>query len=131
MQIYLNLLEGVEDESFLSVWILDNNTLPSAMARHFAVYDETRDTIFGVGGTDCFDCGYSYNLTNNNISSFTTTTTDDSTTFFNGDACNAALIDDIMFVLDYNGNIWNYNVTDRDLLIKLIINYTQFVQTES
>ena len=110
---------AAEDEPFLSSWILDNNTLSFAMSRHFAVYDETRDTIFGVGGTDCPNCAYAYDLTNHNVSSFTIDATSHSATFFNGDVCNAALIGDIMFALDHSGNIWNYNVGTREISIKL------------
>ena len=102
------------DDPFLSEWVLDTNTLPFTMARAFAVYDEARDTIFGIGGTSCTNCAYAYNLTNNSISGFTINASDHASTFFNGDVCTSALVDEnTMLAMDSSGKIWEYNVCQK------------------
>ena len=117
------LVSSSNDEPFLSNWTLDTNVLPSTMARAFAVYDEARDTIFGIGGTDCTNCAYAYNLTNNSISGFSIDATDHDTTFFNGDVCSSTLIDEnTMLAMDHTGQIWEYNVETRSISIRFGVN---------
>lgn len=106
----------------LSEWIRDGNNLPYGVGRAFVVYHETTDTIFGIGGTSCTNCSFSYNLTNNIITNSTTNATKYSNDFVNGNSCNSALINNnTMFALDRNGNIWQYNVETNDISIKFCL----------
>ena len=55
--------------------------------------------IFGIGGTDCTNRAYEYDLINDNInkfiSNFTINASSCKENFWNGDMCNAVLIGDV------------------------------------
>lgn len=121
----ISLIHGAT--SLLTEWRIDNNTFPCLLMnnRNYAVYDESRDSIFGIAGLTNSVCAYKYNLTANEISSISVTVESSSTSFVadmsNPDSCTAALIDqDTMVFLDRNGNIWQYDINTSYLFVKLV-----------
>ena len=115
------LLYFANGEHILSQWVLDNITLPYTVSRYFAVYHEITNSIYGIGGNNCRDCGFIYDLLTNSMINFTTNVTslESSNTFQNSASCNSVLIGaNSMLALDWLGRIWEFDIITRSIIIR-------------
>ena len=95
-------------ESFLSDWVVSNDTLPYRVFRAFAVYDNVTNCIYGFGGTSTNNDAFIFNVTN----SFSTTRhINTSYLLVNEVSQNAVLIDNTwMYITNAQGQLLRYNI---------------------
>ena len=103
-----NVLVLVRSQSFLSDWVLSNDTLPYTFFRGFAVYDKVTNCIYGFGGEHTNNNAFIFNVTN---SVSTTRHIDTSYFLSNKVSQNAVLIDNTwMYIMNVAGQLLRYNI---------------------
>ena len=103
-----NVLVSVAPESFLSDWVVSNDTLPYRFYRAFAVYDNVTNCIYGFGGRATPNDAFIFYVTNG---SSTTRHINTSYSVANEVSQNAVLIDNTwMYIMNAEGQLLRYNI---------------------
>ena len=103
-----NFLVLVAPESFLSDWVVSNDTLPYGFYRAFAVYDNVTNCIYGFGGRTTNNNSFIFNVTNS-VSTIRYINT--SYELANEVSQNAVLIDNTwIYIMNAQGQLLRYNI---------------------
>ena len=111
----------VNSQQRLSELVLHSTTLLHTLSEHFAVYHQDTHSIYSIGGNICTDCGFKYDISTDTITDFTTNISAllPGNNFLNHDSCNSVLIgDNSMIVLDWLGEIWEFNIQTKHISLR-------------